>query len=48
MVRNGSKLGELLDTIFVNNAISYVEVPDQLLPAAKVIQGAQRVNISFM
>jgi len=48
MVRNGSKLGELLDSIFVNNAISYVEVPDQLLPAAKVIQGAQRVNISFM
>lgn len=48
MVRNGSKIGELLDSIFVNNAISYVEVPDQLLPAAKVIQGPQKVNISFV
>lgn len=48
MVRNGSKLGELLDAIFVNNAINFVEVPDQLLPAAKVIQGARKVNISFV
>ncbi|HEX7645413.1 MAG TPA: class I SAM-dependent methyltransferase [Burkholderiaceae bacterium] len=48
MVRRGSKLGDLLDELFVQNAISYVEVPDQLLPAAKVIQGAKRTNISFI
>lgn len=47
LVRHGSRLGELLDNIFIRNAISFVEVPDQLLPAAKVVPG-ERVNISFV
>lgn len=28
--------------------VSYTEVPDQLLPAARVIQGSKRTNISFI
>ncbi len=48
LTRRGSKLGELLDVIFVRNEINFVEVPDQLLPAAKVIQGPKKTNISFV
>ena len=46
LIRKGNPLIELIDRIIVGNAISFVEVPPQLLGAAKIVSGAS-VNISF-
>lgn len=48
LVRQGSRLGDLCDQIFVDSNVNWVEVPDQLLGAAKVVTGARRLNVSFM
>jgi|694.fasta_scaffold06561_17 hypothetical protein len=47
LVRKGSAIGQLLDYTIANSDIAYVEIPDQLLPAGRIIDGKQRKNISF-
>jgi Methyltransferase domain len=47
LVRKGALIHEYIDQVIVNSDMAWVEVPSQLLPAAKVIQGKTRVNISF-
>jgi hypothetical protein len=46
LIQKGNILIELIDQIIVGNAISFVEVPPQLLGAAKIVYGATE-NVSF-
>ncbi|HHQ4594643.1 TPA: class I SAM-dependent methyltransferase [Aeromonas veronii] len=48
LVRQGSQLGDLCDQLFVASDTNWVEVPDQLLGAAKVVTGGRRLNVSFI
>ena len=48
LVRQGSRLGDLCDQLFVASDVNWVEVPDQLLGAAKVVTGAKRLHVSFV
>jgi hypothetical protein len=48
LTRKGSKLGQMIDYVITNSDIAYIDIPDQLLPAAKVIHGQKRINISFV
>lgn len=48
LVRKGSQIGQLIDYILSNSDVPFVEIPPQLLPAAKIKQGAKRINISFL
>lgn len=48
LARTGSRIGQVLGQIIERSAISYVELPHQLLAAARVVySGEGRVNISF-
>lgn len=48
LVRKGSLMESIIDYVITNSDISFVDVPHQLLPSARVIFGQQRVNISFV
>ncbi|AUV18340.1 hypothetical protein C2U47_18780 [Aeromonas sp. ASNIH7] len=48
LVREGSRLEDLCDQLFVASDVNWVEVPDQLLGAAKVVTGARKLNVSFI
>jgi len=48
LVRKGALMYEYIDQIITNSDIAWVDVPHQLLPAAKVVTGRSRVNISFV
>jgi hypothetical protein len=49
LARNSSKIGGVIDSIIAGSDIFFVEVPDQLLGAAKVAYGAKNnVNIVFV
>lgn len=48
LVREGSRLENTCDQLFVASDVNWVEVPDQLLGAAKVVTGARRFNVSFI
>ena len=48
LARTNSRMHAMLDKVVADSTVGYVEVPPQLLPAMKVVQGAQRVNISFL
>lgn len=48
LVREGSRLEDICDQLFVAADVNWVEVPDQLLGAAKVVTGARRFNVSFI
>jgi len=47
LVRRGSLLQQSIDRAVVNSNVAWAEVPAALLPAARVVQGPQRMNISF-
>ncbi|MDD1975966.1 MULTISPECIES: class I SAM-dependent methyltransferase [Pseudomonas] len=47
LVRKNSIMVKLVDMALTNSDIPFVEIPHQLISAAKVIRGQQRVNISF-
>jgi hypothetical protein len=48
LARSGSRIGQVMGQVLERSAIAYVEVPHQLLPAARVIyNGRGGVNISF-
>ncbi len=47
LVRKGSLLEQALHWTLVNSDVAFVEVPAQLLPAARLVRGDQRVHISF-
>ena len=48
LVRKNSKISVIIHEVILNSNISYVEVPYQMISAAKVVAGAQRQNISFV
>lgn len=48
LVRRNSNINRLIHELILDSNISYVEVPHQLISAAKVVAGARRVNISFV
>lgn len=48
LTRKGSRLAEALHWTLVHSDVAFVELPPQLLPAARVVQGNQRVHLSFM
>lgn len=48
LVRNNSRIKGVIHELILNSNISYVEVPYQMISAAKVVAGAQRLNISFV
>jgi hypothetical protein len=48
LTRKGSQLGPMIDYVITNSDIAYIDIPDQLLPAAKVVHGQKRINISFV
>lgn len=48
LVRRKSQAESVLDLLFKSADISFVEIPDQLLSAARVLNGENRVNISFV
>lgn len=47
LVRKGSAIGQLLDYSIANSDIAFVEIPDQLLAAGKVVDGKKRKNLCF-
>lgn len=47
LTRRGSLLEQALHWGLVNSDVAFVEVPAQLLPAARLIRGDQRAHISF-
>lgn len=48
LVRRNSVMVKVLDMALTNSDVPYVEVPHQLVTAARVVYGAQRHNISFV
>lgn len=48
LVRKNTLVESIIDYVFTHSDIAYVDVPHQLLPAAKVVYGEQRTNISFV
>jgi len=48
LVRRDSVLVKLFDMALTNSDVPFVEVPHQLVTAARVVYGAQRPNISFV
>ena len=48
LARTNSNMQATLNQVVADSTVGYVEVPPQLLPAMKVVYGAQRVNISFL
>lgn len=48
LVRRGSMIEQLIDHVITNSDIAFVDVPHQLLPAARIVQGQQGINISFV
>ncbi|MBV4536966.1 MULTISPECIES: class I SAM-dependent methyltransferase [Pseudomonas] len=48
LVRRNSMLVQLVDMALANSDVPYVEIPHQLITAARVVYGAQRHNISFV
>lgn len=47
LVRKNSIMVQLVDIALTNSDIPFVEIPHQLISAAKVVYGQQRINISF-
>lgn len=47
LVRKHSVMVQLVDVALTNSDIPFVEIPHQLLPAARVVYGKQRINLSF-
>ena len=47
LVRKNSVMLQLVDIAITNSDIPFVEIPHQLMSAARVVYGAQRTNISF-
>lgn len=47
LVRKSSVMVQLVDIALTNSDIPFVEIPHQLISAAKVVYGKQRINISF-
>lgn len=47
LVRKGSKMETAIDFTLRNSDVGYVEVPHQLITAARVVNGPKRTNISF-
>ncbi|QVM89942.1 class I SAM-dependent methyltransferase [Pseudomonas entomophila] len=47
LVRKNSMLVQLMDMALSNSDVPYVEIPYQLITAARVVYGNQRHNISF-
>ena len=48
LVRRNSVLVQLFDMALSNSDVPYVEIPHQLITAARVVYGAQRHNLSFV
>ena len=48
LIRKGAPLAGLVDKIINNLEVSYVEVPAQLLPSARIVYGSKRANVSFL
>ena len=48
LVRRNSRLVQSFDVALTNSDVPYVEIPHQLITAARVVYGAQRHNISFV
>lgn len=47
LVRKNSIMVQLVDIALTNSDIPFVEIPHQLMPAARVVYGQRRVNLSF-
>lgn len=47
LVKKNSMMLQLVDIAITNSDIPFVEIPHQLMSAARVVYGAQRTNISF-
>lgn len=47
LVRKNSMLVQLMDMALTNSDVPYVEIPYQLITAARVVYGSQQHNISF-
>ncbi|MBX3611371.1 MAG: class I SAM-dependent methyltransferase [Hydrogenophaga sp.] len=47
LVRKGSYMIEAIDTALANSDVPFVELPPQLLGAARVVNGHHRANLSF-
>jgi len=48
LVRKNSVMLQLVDIALTNSDIPFVEIPHQLMAAARVVYGNQRVNLSFV
>lgn len=48
LVRKGSLMEQLIDQVATNSDMAFVDIPHQLLGAAKIVPGAQRSHISFV
>lgn len=48
LVRKNSMMVQLIDVALANSDIPFVEIPHQLMPAARVVYGQQRINLSFV
>lgn len=48
LTRKGSLLEQALHRSLVNSDVAFVEVPAQLLPAARLVRGDQRAHLSFV
>ena len=48
LIRKNSKLGPIIDEILKNSDIPHIDIPHQLLGSARVVQGKQRANLSFV
>lgn len=47
LVRKGSHMEEAIDVALSNSDVGYVDIPHQLVTAARVVRGPKRTNISF-
>lgn len=47
LARRGRFIERAFDEVLKNSNIAYVEIPHQLLPAMRIIDGLERKNISF-
>ena len=47
LVRKGSHMERLIDRLLVDSNVAFVDIPPQLLAAARVLQGSQAANLSF-
>lgn len=48
LARKGSLLDQALHWSLVNSDVAFVDVPAQLLPAARLVRGDQRAHLSFV